>query len=404
MSQQKMRIVLKDDVFPEIAAWADELAGIRREIHQHPELGMETGQTAARIAGLLRGWGLVDVNTEVIPNGVVCAVNGDDPGATIGIRADIDALAMNDESGAEWRSLVPGRSHACGHDGHLTWLLGTLRYLANHRDFPGKVVGIFQPAEETGTGAKAVVDAGVLQKFGIEEIVAAHDEPKLDKGLFGFRSGAFQAASDTFVVKIIGKGSHGGRPHQGVDPIPVACQIVEALQTIVSRKVNPIDAALVSVCSFNAGKTETLNVIPGFVTMSGIVRTFNPAVRQLVAEKFGKIVSGIALANDCTAEINYKRLIPAVINDRALTASCVATATRLFGEDHVKTDLEPLMGAEDFSVYQERIPGCILRIGIRDRNHQATLHNPAFDFNDEVLPAACTLLASIATDRLKQKA
>lgn len=394
-------IVLKDRVYPEVAGWADELTAIRHEIHQHPEPRLETAETAARIVRILKGWGLTDIDDRLVRNGVVVRIEGNRPGAVIGLRADIDALKMDDQSVNPWKSLKPGLAHTCGHDGHQTWLMGALRYLHLHRDFPGTVIGIFQPAEEIAEGAKAVVASGVFEKYGIQEILGAHDERALPKGVFGMKSGPLQASSDNFFIKVIGKGTHGGRPHQGLDPIPVGCQIVSDVQTIISRRINPADPAVISICSLNAGKYELTNVVPGVLTMSGTVRTFNPEVRALIKEKLPKTAKGIAEANDLEAEVEYRELIPPVINDPKLTAACVETATVLFGPDHVKTDLQLIMGAEDFSLYQQKVPGLMMRVGIRDDNHTATLHNPTFDFNDEVLPAAVTLFAALAKSRLE---
>ena len=264
-------IVLKDRVYPEVAGWADELTAIRHEIHQHPEPGLETAETAARIVRILKGWGLTDIDDQLVRNGVVVRIEGNRPGAVIGLRADIDALKMDDQSVNPWKSLKPGLAHTCGHDGHQTWLMGALRYLHLHRDFPGTVIGIFQPAEEIAEGAKAVVASGVFEKYGIQEILGAHDEPALPKGVFGMKSGPLQASSDNFFIKVIGKGTHGGRPHQGLDPIPVGCQIVSDVQTIISRRINPADPAVISICSLNAGKYELTNVVPGVLTMSGTV-------------------------------------------------------------------------------------------------------------------------------------
>ncbi|MCG5029975.1 amidohydrolase [Mesosutterella sp. OilRF-GAM-744-9] len=396
-----MEIVLKERVYPEIAAWADELAAIRREIHETPELGFDTPFTVARIVKCLQSWGITGVDTETVPGGVAAVVDGSRPGPTIALRADIDALPMEDCSGKPWKSRIEGHAHTCGHDGHQTWLLGALRYLRLKRGFPGRVVGLFQPAEEPGKGAIAVIQSGFFQKYNVREIFGAHDDPFLDKGVFGFRAGPLQAASDTFQVTLRGVGTHGGRPHQGVDPIPVGCAIVSELQTIVSRRVNPIETAVVSVCSFNAGRLETLNVIPHMLTFSGIVRTFDPEIRRLVEEKFKKIVNGVAEANDCTAEITYTHLICAVNNSRPLTEAAIRVVTGLFGSQHVRPSIDPMMGSEDFAEYQRVVPGCIMRFGIRDKDHTVPLHNQTFDFNDEVLPAASTVFAALAKDRLE---
>lgn len=395
-----MDIANKDRVIPEIALWADELAAIRRETHASPELGFDTKNTCARILKHLRAWG-IEADGEAVRGGVIAVVRGNRPGAAIALRADIDALPMDDCSGLPWQSRIAGRAHACGHDGHMTWLLGTLRCLQEKNDFPGTVVGLFQPAEECGGGAPAVIASGVFEKYAVREVYGAHDDPFIDRGSFGFKAGPFQASSDEFWVTLKGVGTHGGRPHQGTDPIPAAALLVQQLQTVVTRKVNPVEPAVLSVCSMNAGQFEAVNVVPAEAKLSGTVRTYSDAVRDQVEREFRAMVNGIAAASGCTAEIVYDRSTPSVINDPGLTKKAIALARELFGEDRVLPDLEPLMGAEDFAEYQRVVPGVILRVGIRDAAHQAVLHNPAFDFNDEVIPAACTLFVAIARSRLE---
>ncbi|HBC70041.1 MAG TPA: amidohydrolase [Sutterella sp.] len=395
-----MEFCLPSRVLPELAAWYPELAAIRRDIHRSPEIGFETQNTSARIAWLLRDWGISDIDTETVKGGVLAVVNGSRPGATIALRADIDALPMKDASLAEWSSEIDNRCHACGHDGHQTWLLATVRYLALKRDFPGRVVAIFQPAEELGKGALAVIESGIFKRYGIQEIYGGHSEPLLAKGTFGFRSGPLQAASDVFYVTLRGIGTHCGRPHLGIDPIPIGAQIVTAAQTLVSRRTNPIDTAVVSICSINAGSMDAPNIVPQTLTMSGCVRTFTPETRAMIQEKFTKIVQGIALANDCTAEVRYENIICAVNNDPSLAASVMGIAQELFGADRTVT-VDPMMSSEDFAEYQRIVPGVIVRVGVRDKTHTAALHNAAFDFNDEVLPAAATLFVTIARERLR---
>ena len=395
-----MDIVQEDKVLPEFVEWADELASVRREIHQYPETGFDTKQTVARICRVLGEWGVGTVDTETVKGGAIVVIEGSRPGATIAVRADIDALPMADNGITPWKSKVDGKAHACGHDGHQTWLLGVVRYLALHRDFPGRVVAIFQPAEELGKGAAAVVKSGIFKKYGIREIYGAHDEPGLEKGCFGFRAGPLQAASDIFEIRLRGMGTHAARPHNGVDPIPVGCQIVLALQTIVSRRVNPVESAVVSVCSFNAGRIKTNNVVPPDLSMSGTIRTYNRDIRKMIEEKFKRIISNIAAANDCRVDIRFTNVIDAVVNDKALTENAIAVAQELFGKESVVPDFPPLMGGEDFSCYQRVVPGVMLRVGIRDEYHAVSLHNSAFDFNDEVLPAACTLFVKLVESRL----
>ncbi len=395
-----MNFVLSDRVFPEILAWGEELAAIRHDVHSTPELKFDTPKTVARIVKHLTNWGIT-VDTDMVKGGVIAVIDGTKPGKTVALRADIDALPMPDATTNTWKSTHEGKAHACGHDGHQTWLMGALRYLKAHNDFAGRVVGIFQPAEEIAEGAQAVIDAGVLAKYDVKEIYGAHTEPLLDKGTFGFRVGALQAASDSFWVTVKGVGCHGGRPHLGVDPIPVGGQLINALQTLVSRKLNPVDTGVVSICSVNAGSFGTPNVIPPVLTMSGTVRTFSKEGREMIEREFKKMVTGIAEANGCTVEIVYKHQCAAVNNTPEQTKAGIAAATAMYGAEHVVPDMTPFMSSEDFSAYQAVIPGAIMRVGIRDEQHQASLHSQIFDFNDEVLPAAASLIANIALTRLE---
>lgn len=396
-----MQIVHADRVLPEVAEWADELAQIRREIHRNPELRFDTEKTVERIVTLLKQWGVTQIDVDTVPGGVVAVVEGNRPGVTVAVRADIDALPMPDMSGSAWASCCDGRAHTCGHDGHQTWLMGTLRHLQAYNNFPGRVVGIFQPAEETGEGAFKVVQAGVLEQYDVKEIYAAHTEPNLNKGMIGFKEGPLQASVDMWWVDIEGVGTHGGRPHLGIDPIVAGAQIVSAVQTVVSRRVNPIEPAVLSVCSINAGRYEAGNVVPQRLTMSGTSRLFAPAMRDLVETKFRQLVTTIAEANDCTATIRYDRCAPAVNNDPALTRALVAIAQDAFGAENINPAIDAMLSSEDFSHYQQRVPGVMIRIGVRDENHTLSVHHPGFDFNDEVLPLAVSMFSLITRRRLE---
>lgn len=398
-----MNFVHADKVYPEILQWADELVNFRHSVHETPELGFDTPKTVKRICETLTQWGIDTFDATLVKGGVVVVIEGQRPGKTIALRADIDALGMNDTTGKTWASQHAGCSHACGHDGHQTWLMGALRFLHLHRNFAGRVIGLFQPAEEPVLGAKAVIASGLFEKYDISEIFGAHTETMLKKGQFGFKVGPLQAACDYFWVKIHGKGSHGGRPHQGIDPLPVACQIVSAVQTIVSRKINPIDTAVLSICSLNSGRFESPNVIPTTLTLSGTARMYKEEVRDAIENNFKAMVNGIAQANGCTAEIRYERSIHAVDNAKEQTLAGVAAATALFGQENVFDNIEPFMSSEDFAEYQQLVPGTMMRIGIRDDEHTAALHSTGFDFNDEVLPAAVSLFVRVVMDRLDGK-
>lgn len=395
-----MALLLEDRLLPGVAELVPELEQIRRDIHAHPELGFETERTVNLICDYHAKSGITQIDTDLVKGCVIAVIEGKRPGHTIAIRADMDALPMNDGCGKPWASTVPGRGHCCGHDGHTTWLLGAARWLAAHNDFPGRIVLVHQAAEEAGTGAKALVDAGLIEKYGIEEIYGGHTEPNLPKGVFGFKPGPLQAASDSVYITLRGKGTHGGRPHLGVDPIPVAAQIVTALQTIVSRKVDPIESAVVSICSINCGNFKANNVVQSELTMSGTVRTFLPEIRDLAEENIRAMVTGIAAANGCTVELVYDRMIGSVINGEAQTNAALEATKALLGEDHVRV-IRPFMSSEDFSEFLNRIPGAIMRVGIRDDEHQVSLHNQQMDFNDEVLPVAVSVVANMAVKRLE---
>lgn len=395
-----MALLLQDRLLPGVAELVPELEEIRHDIHAHPELGFETERTVGLICDYHRKSGIVEIDTELVKGCVIAVIEGSRPGHTIAIRADMDALPMNDGCGKPWASTVAGRGHCCGHDGHTTWLLGAARWLAAHNDFPGRIVLVHQAAEEAGTGAKALVEAGLIEKYGIEEIYGGHTEPNLPKGVIGFKPGPLQAASDSVYITLRGKGTHGGRPHLGVDPIPVAAQIVTALQTIVSRKVDPIESAVVSICSINCGNFKANNVVQSELTMSGTVRTFLPEIRDLAEENIRAMVTGIAAVNGCTVELVYDRMIGSVINGEEQTIAAHEVTKALLGEDNVRI-IRPFMSSEDFSEYLNRIPGAIIRVGIRDEEHQVSLHNQQMDFNDEVLPVAVSVVANMAVRRLE---
>lgn len=395
-----MSLLLEDRLLPGVAELVPELVEIRHDLHQHPELGFDTERTCGKIVEYLRASHVDSIDTELVKGCVIAVIDGDQPGHTIGVRSDMDALPMKDGCGKPYASVVEGRGHCCGHDGHTTWLLGVARWLASHRNFPGRVVLVFQAAEEPGLGAKALIEAGLFEKYGIEEIYGGHTEPNLPKGTIGFKPGPLQAASDSFYVTLKGKGTHGGRPHLGVDPMPVAAQIILALQTIVARKVDPIESAVVSVCSINAGNFEAVNVVQSELTMSGTVRTFLPEIRDLAEANITAMVNGIAAANGCEAELVYDRIIGSVINTEEQTEAAIAATRELLGEDHVKV-IRPFMSSEDFSRYLDVVPGSIIRVGIRDDDHQVSLHNQKMDFNDDVLPVAVSVVANMAVTRLK---
>ena len=366
--------------FPETLEVFDELVEFRHDLHQHPELAFETTRTCGKIVEKLRAWGVDEIDTTTVPGAVIAVVKGNRPGKTVALRGDIDALPMPDNSDNPWKSCEAGRCHACGHDGHTTWTLGSLYVLTRRRDFPGQVVGIFQPAEESGGGAAAIANSGIFEKYGICEIYGGHDEGTRDKGVFGFRVGPAMASVDFFYITVTGQGTHGARPHLGHDPI---------------------EKAVVSVCSVNAGNYNAPNVIPAVATMSGTVRTFNEDVRKLISTELPRIAEGVAEACGCKAEVTYEKQTPAVINHPLTTKVLSDYVRKHFGDDAADENFPISMGGDDFAEYQFKVPGSIIRVGVRDEAHTFSIHNNRFDFNDEVLAMASTLFAGVALERLE---
>ncbi|MCA1439982.1 amidohydrolase [Ensifer sp. IC4062] len=355
----------------------------RRDLHAHPELQFDVHRTASLVAARLRDFGCDEVATEIGRTGVVGIIHGKKrtSGRVIGLRADMDALPIEELTGAPWASKTNGVMHACGHDGHTAMLLGAARELAQTREFDGTAAVVFQPAEEGGGGGKAMVDAGLMERFGINEIYAMHTEPGLPIGQFATASGPMAASADGFRIKVEGKGAHGASPHVSVDPLVVGANILLALQTIVSRNVHPRKCAVVTVGFLNGGKAG--NVIPQWAEMGGTTRTFDPAVRDLVEARLCAIAEKVAEAYGATAVVRYRRMYPPTVNHARETEFAVSVARTLVGDAKVNDKLEPLMGSEDFAFMLEERPGNIMLIGNGDT---ASVHDARYDFNDEAIP------------------
>ncbi|WP_077960750.1 amidohydrolase [Ensifer adhaerens] len=361
----------------------DDVVSWRRDIHAHPELQFDVHRTAAFVHSKLAEFGCDEIVTGVGRTGVVGVIHGRkrSSGRVIGLRADMDALPIEEATGAAWASKVAGVMHACGHDGHTAMLLGAARELAGTRAFDGTAVVVFQPAEEGGGGGKAMVDDGLMERFGITEIYAMHTEPGLPIGGFATASGPLAASADGFRIRIDGKGAHGASPHASVDPLVVGANILLALQTIVSRNVHPRQCAVVTVGWMAGGKAG--NVIPQSAEMGGTVRTFDPAVRDLIEARVTSIAEKVAEAYGASATVTYKRLFPPTINHVRETAFAVGVARSLVGDANVSDAMEPLMGSEDFAFMLEARPGNIMLIGNGD---SASVHDARFDFNDDAIP------------------
>ena len=379
-------------VDPAIAAIAPEAQRWRRHLHAHPELLYDVHQTAAFVAERLREFGCDEVRAGIGRTGVVGVIKGGKgaSGRTVGLRADMDALPIEETTNLPYRSTVPGRMHACGHDGHTAILLGAARYLAETRNFAGSAVVIFQPAEEGGAGAKAMVDDGVMDIFGIEEVYALHNAPKLPVGEISICKGAALASADFFVLKLEGKGGHAAFPHNCVDVIVAGAQIVTALQTIAARNVDPLDACVVSVARFTSGNTD--NILPQSAELEGTVRTLSHETRDLVEKRFREIVAGIAAASGVSFTLEYRRNYPPTINPAKQAEFATDVARAVLGADSVHADVAPVMGAEDFSFMLQARPGAYAWLGNGD---SAGLHHSEYDFNDGALPYGMAYFAGI---------
>jgi hippurate hydrolase len=395
------RLKANGRAFAHIAQFLPELTALRRDLHAHPELGFEEVYTAARVQEALKLCGVDEIHAGIGKTGVVGIIRGRSTasGRMVGLRADMDALTMVEQNDFAWKSVKQGMMHGCGHDGHTAMLVGAARYLAETRNFDGTAVLVFQPGEEGFAGAKAMIEDGLFDRFPVESIYAMHNWPALKPGTIGINPGAMMAAADRITIEITGRGGHGAHPYLAVDPVLVAAHIITAVQSIVSRNVRPIDEAVISLCAMQAGDLHAMSVIPGKATIVGTVRTFSQEVQVLVEKRLGELCSAIALGMGATATVVYDRIYPATINtaDEANFAADVAES--LIGGDHVVRDLEPSMGAEDFSFMLQTKPGAYLRIG-QGGEGNCFLHNSRYDFNDDILPLGSALHASLIEQSL----
>jgi hippurate hydrolase len=364
-------------VINRIADYSDDMTAWRRHLHENPELVFACHKTAAFVVERLREFGITDIHEGIATSGVVAIIEGQGKGPTIALRADMDALPMDEVTGLEYASKTKGAMHACGHDGHTVMLLGAARYLAETRNFAGRVALVFQPAEESCGGAGVMVDEGVLDRFGIDEIYALHNAPGTPVGQFYTKPGPIMAAVDEFKIQVNGKGGHGAMPHETADPLIAAVGIVQAIQTIVSRNHYAMDELVVSVTQIHAGSAD--NVIPDGAWINGTVRTFDPKVQAMVMTRLDEIVTGQAASFGVEAVLDYEIGYPATINDPEKTAFAADVAREIAGDAGVNAAAGPEMGAEDFAFFLEKRPGAYLFVGNGDT---AGLHNPAYDFDD----------------------
>ncbi|QPB19354.1 M20 aminoacylase family protein [Rhizobium sp. 007] len=373
-----------------------EVAEWRRYIHARPELLFAVENTAAFVAGKLREFGVDEIVTGIGRTGVVGLIKGKGEGSrTIGLRADMDALPLTEITGKPWASTTPGKMHACGHDGHTAMLLGAAKYLAETRNFNGNIAVIFQPAEEGGGGGNLMVQDGMMERFSIEEVYGMHNLPGLPVGQFAIRQGAIMAATDEFTVTIKGLGGHAAQPHRTIDPIAIGAQIVTNLQMIASRSADPLRSVVVSVTKFNAGFAH--NVIPNDAQIAGTIRTLDAEVRDLAETRLKQIINGLAAAHGAQADISFHRNYPVTVNHATETTHAIAIASDIAGAANVNSEIDPMMGGEDFSYMLNARPGAFIFIGNGDG---AGLHNPAYDFNDEVIAHGISYWVRLAEQRL----
>ncbi len=399
------KLLAHSRAYSHIAAFHPQLTALRRDLHAHPELGFEERYTAQRVVEALKVCGVDEVHTQIGKTGVVALVRGRgvaQADAMVGLRADMDALSLTEYNEFAWRSTTSGLMHGCGHDGHTAMLVGAARYLCETRNFAGTAVLIFQPGEEGYAGAQAMMEDGLFARFPVRSVYAMHNWPALPPGHIGLNSGPMMAAADRVMIEITGRGGHGAHPYQTVDPVLVAAHIITAVQSIVSRNVKPVESAVISLCAMQAGDLGAQSVVPGSATLVGTVRTFNPTVQTLVERRLHELCSAVAQAFGATATVTFERMYPATINSAAEARFAGDVAAALVGEAQVERNLEPSMGAEDFSFMLQAKPGAYLRLGQGDATGKGAchLHNNRYDFNDDVLPLGAALHASLVEHAL----
>ena len=397
------RIKAHGRAFAHIAAFHPELTALRRDLHAHPEIGFEEHYTAQRVVESLKVCGVDEIHTGIGKTGVVAVIHGRTraSGRMMGLRADMDALPMTELNELAWKSTRPGLMHGCGHDGHTAMLLAAAQHLAQHRDFDGTVYLIFQPAEEGGGGAREMIKDGLFERFPVDAVFGMHNWPGLPVGSFAASAGPVMASSNEFKITIRGKGAHAALPHNGIDPIPVACQMVQAFQTIITRNKKPVDAGVISVTMIHTG--EATNVVPDSCEIQGTVRTFTYEVLDLIERRMAEIAQHTCAAFGATCEFHFKRNYPPTINHPAETAFARAVMADIVGTTQV-LDQEPTMGAEDFAYMLQARPGCYVFIANGDGSHRemghgggpCMLHNPSYDFNDDLIPLGATFWVRLA--------
>jgi hippurate hydrolase len=393
-----MPIIIKPSQLEESAKLG---AQFRHCIHEEPEIGLYLPKTQEKIVNALKSFGIKEISTFVggaNVTGVVAVIEGSRPGKTIGLRADSDALPLEEKTSVEWSSKVPMAMHACGHDGHVGTLLAAVHYINQHRDFAGRLVAIFQPGEEGFAGGRYMIEDGLVQKFGIDEFYALHAEPMLPVGCVGFIPGFATANADIFKITFTGVGGHGSRPHLTRDPLVAACECVLSLQTIVSRSVDPNQTAVVSAGCISCGNEKGSSVVQKTATIVGTTRSFEKEVQDIIIQRIQQIVDGTALSNDMKGKLEYTKLYPAMFNSPEHVEKAKALLEEALGLDKIKLMIRRA-GGEDFSFMLQAKPGCLFRLGVQDETHNASVHNPEFDFNDKAIATGAACLLTIALNR-----
>ncbi|WP_419896627.1 M20 aminoacylase family protein [Roseomonas sp. USHLN139] len=385
-------------VLNRIAAFHDEMTAWRQDFHRHPELAFEEVRTSGIVAEKLKSFGVDEVVTGIAKTGVVGVIRGSAPGGAIGLRADMDALPILEESGVAYSSTIPGKMHACGHDGHTSMLLGAAKYLAETRNFAGTVYVFFQPAEESGGGAEVMVKEGLFDRFPVDRVFGIHNWPSLPAGEFAWRVGPLMAAVADIDITVTGKGAHGAMPHQGNDPVVIAAQIVTAFQSIVARNIEPVEAGVVTIGSITGG--HAFNVIPESVRLHGTARWFKPEIGDVLESKVTELATGIAAAYGARADVKFTRMYPATINEEASTKLAIRAAGTVSGEGKVAELPKPTMGGEDFAFMLNEKPGAYLFLGGGKSAGDPQVHHPKYDFNDAILPVGASFFATLAEQLL----
>jgi hippurate hydrolase len=386
----------------DLAPLAAAMTAWRRDLHAHPETAFEEVRTADIVAAKLAGWG-IETHRGLARTGVVGSIRAGSGNRAIGLRADMDALNIAELNQFEYASKHPGKMHACGHDGHTTMLLGAAKHLAETRNFDGTVHLIFQPAEENEGGGRVMVEEGLFEKFPVEAVYGMHNMPGIPVGQMAVQAGPALASSDSWEVVVRGVGTHGAKPHLGIDATVAAADLILALQTIASRTVDPLEAAVVSLGSITAGDPDTWNVIPAEVRLRGTARAFRPGVRDQVEAAIGRIARGVAMTHGLACEYRYIRRNPPVVNDKAKAATAAAAAARAVGPENVLHDFPPSTAGEDFAFMMEKVPGAYVWVGIGPGEEGCLHHNPRYDFNDAALPVGAAYWVSLVETELPKQ-